>query len=502
MKTLKSFLNTIFTTTAILLLTTSYAFAIETEAQKYLSQMAETEGFNEALIAAMAITSDGDTLLAYNSDKMLVPASTMKLVTTGAALNSLGASYRWETAVGYIGTVSDGELCGDVIIIGEGDPLLGSKDSLATPVQNTFAQWKCFLDDAGIRRISGSIIGDGSWFDGPREERSWLWEDIGTDYGTGTSGLNFYENMQDVYLAPGAAKGDSITVRPGYPLGDMTKVRNLAVTGDAGTGDKTYWFPDTSCGSGGYLTGTYGVDRAARTAHWCNRIPEYTCAKEFATYLKGCGVESEGYKGGGYGAEPVYSGLRNEPVITGRTESNTLDKVIFAVNHASNNFMAETVFRTMGKRATGSACYDSCRVELERVLVDIGVGNRGLYITDGSGLSRKNLASPSFMCRFLGAMMDSPAYEDFLRSLPQPGSNGTMKYRMSSYPQELKSRIRYKSGSMEGVRCFAGYILPSECSGSEEKGKTIIFSIMVNNTTLPNGSVQTLIDRTIEKLSL
>lgn len=498
MKTLKSPLNTIFTITAIILLTTSYSFARETEAQKYLSQMAEAEGFNEAVIAAMAITSDGDTLLAYNSDKMLVPASTMKLVTTGTALNSLGASYRWETAVGYIGTVRDGELCGDVIIIGEGDPLLGSKDSLATPVQNIFAQWRHFIGDAGIRRISGSIVGDGRWFDGPRDERSWLWEDIGTDYGTGTSGLNFYENMQDVYLAPGKADGDNMTARPGYPLGDILEVRNLAKTGGAGTGDKTYWFPDTSCGLGGYLTGTYGFDRAARTAHWSNRLPEFTCAREFAAYLKGCGVDCDDYEG-------LKSGdsddRETEPVIIGRTKSNTLDKVAFAINHASNNFMAETVFRTMGKRATGSACYDSCRVEMERELVELGTGSKGINITDGSGLSRKNLMSPSFMCRFLGAMMDSPAYEDFLRSLPQPGSNGTMKYRMSSYPQELKSRIRYKSGSMEGVRCFAGYILPDACSGSEEDGKTIIFSIMVNNTTLPNGSVQTLIDRTIEKLS-
>lgn len=468
-------------------------------AQTYIEKMAKSSGFEDSIIAAMAVTSEGDTLLSYNCEKMLVPASTMKLVTTGAALSSLGASYRWETAVGYIGTVSDGELCGDVVIIGEGDPLLGSKDSLATPVQNTFAQWRRFIGDAGISRIRGSVVGDGRWIDAPREERSWLWEDIGTDYGTGTSGLNFYENMQDVYLAPGPAEGEAVTAKPGYPLGNMIEVRNLAVTGAAGTGDKTYWFPDVSCGLEGYLTGTYGIDKAGRTAHWSNRLPEYTCAREFAGYLKGCGVESDDYEGLRFGDSDEWEA---EPVIIGKTVSNSLGKVAFAVNHASNNFMAEALFRTMGKRATGSACYDSCRVEMERELVKMGVGCKGIYITDGSGLSRKNLVSPSFMCRFLGAMMDSPEYQVFLESLPQPGSNGTMKYRMGSYPQELKSRIRYKSGSMEGVRCFSGYILPSSSSSDESaQGKTIIFSIMVNNTTLPNGTIQTLIDRTIEKLS-
>jgi D-alanyl-D-alanine carboxypeptidase/D-alanyl-D-alanine-endopeptidase (penicillin-binding protein 4) len=72
---------------------------------------------------------------------------------------------------------------------------------------------------------------------------------------------------------------------------------------------------------------------------------------------------------------------------------------------------------------------------------------------------------------------------------------------MSSYPESLKKRIHYKSGSMEGVRCFSGYIAPGSWFSGEGSQEVIVFSIMINNTTTPNGTLQTLIDRTIERLA-
>ena len=119
----------------------------------------------------------------------------------------------------------------------------------------------------------------------------------------------------------------------------------------------------------------------------------------------------------------------------------------------------------------------------------------GVKIQDGSGLSRQNYVSPDFFCRFLEAMMDSPSYDSFLRSLPTPGGNGTLEYNLKSLPAEMRSRIKAKSGSMNGVRCYSGYITPSA-----DDGQTFIFSVMTNNCASPSWQVRLLLDNVLTAL--
>jgi D-alanyl-D-alanine carboxypeptidase/D-alanyl-D-alanine-endopeptidase (penicillin-binding protein 4) len=123
--------------------------------------------------------------------------------------------------------------------------------------------------------------------------------------------------------------------------------------------------------------------------------------------------------------------------------------------------------------------------------------SKGIYIKDGSGLSRQNLVSSDFFCRFLEAMMHSPAFEAYVESLPSPGDNGTLKFNMKSYPEELRSRIKVKSGSMNGIRCYSGYIIPTE--GTKEE--TIIFSIMTSNCTSPTWKVRPMLDKLMATLA-
>ncbi len=380
--------------------------------------------------------------------------------------------------------------------------MLGSKDSLAYPIEKTFAQWKDSLVAAGIRHIEGKIIGDGRWFEGPMEEQNWLFEDLGTDYGAGVSGLNFYENAQSFSISAGSAVGAKAMIRPYYPQPDWMSYHYNATTGKAGTGDKTYLFT-TTLSPHGEFRGTFAIDRAPKTLNCSNKFPEYTCARLFADYLSANGITAKGTSAAqGYfcSVEPTPQA---ELKVIATTSSPSLEKVIFTTNHESNNVFAETLLRTLGKEKTSSACYDSSRVALEKGLIKLGLGTKeGIKIGDGSGLSRKNLVSPAYLCKFLCCMMEQDGNsETYFNSLPYPGANGTMKYRMSSYPESLKKRIHYKSGSMEGVRCFSGYIVPGSWFTGEGSQEVIVFSIMVNNTTTPNGTLQTLIDRTIERLA-
>ena len=151
-----------------------------------------------------------------------------------------------------------------------------------------------------------------------------------------------------------------------------------------------------------------------------------------------------------------------------------------------------SVFRTLGKEMTGSSCYDSSYVAADAALKAMGINtSKGVRIQDGSGLSRQNYVSPDFFCRFLTAMMSRDCYEAFLRSLPVPGGNGSLQYNMKGQPAGLRDRIKVKSGSMNGVRCYSGYILPA----SYTKEETLVISIMTNNCTSPNWKVRPLLDK-------
>ena len=191
-------------------------------------------------------------------------------------------------------------------------------------------------------------------------------------------------------------------------------------------------------------------------------------------------------------AEPVAEPAAWDEInIIGTTYSPSLDRVVFETNHASNNVYAETLLRTIGKELLDNASYESSYKALAEVLKNLGVdGSTGAKIQDGSGLSRQNYVSADFFCRFLTAMTKSPAYETYLNSLPSPGGNGTLQYNMQGQSAALRNRIKVKSGSMNGVRCYSGYILPST-----EDGQTIVFSIMTNNCTSPTWQVRPLLDK-------
>lgn len=468
-----------------------------------IEAVAADPAFSQAVVGICARKADGTPLVEMNSQTMMLPASNMKLISTGAALHALGTDMQFETRLGYDGTVEDGTLHGDLYIIGGGDPTLGSKDSIAVDIDHTFAQWEAIIRANGISRIEGRIIGDGRWFEGMAEEPTWLLEDAGTYYGTGTTGLMFYENMQSFAVSAGAQVGDPVNISPSYPDAPWMEFRYNCSTGEKGTGDMLYMYA-SDLAPIAEIRGTFGVDRAAKRLDCANKFPEHTCASYFHDFLKQRGLECTGGVADLNIRESELEDIDSLTVI-GSTFSPTLDRIVFETNHASNNLYAETLMRTLGKELRGNACYDSSYVALNDILEDLKVDvSRGAQIQDGSGLSRQNYISADFICRFLAAMTCSPSYGTFLASLPSPGGSGTLQYNMSGKPASLRNRIKVKSGSMNGVRCYSGYILPSENSGGQADGlpaDTIVFSILTNNCTSPTWQVRPLLDRVMAALA-
>jgi D-alanyl-D-alanine carboxypeptidase/D-alanyl-D-alanine-endopeptidase (penicillin-binding protein 4) len=478
--------------TAIIISQTVGAQSLQQTIEKIISDPALTE----ATIGICVKTGDGKILAEIDSDNMIMPASNMKLISTGTALHQLGPEHQYITKIGYDGKLEKGVLKGNLYIIGGGDPTTGSKDSIATAQAQLFTQWEKIIRDAGIRRIEGYIIGDGRYFDGMPEHPSWQWSDIGTYYGSGPTGLMFYENMQSFRVSAGKNVGDPVNITPSFPEAPWMEFRYNCTTGKAGTGDKLYMYA-SDLSPVAEIRGTFGVDRGAKRLDCTNKFPEYTLANYFSDYLKSKGVHSDGPAD--FRLCTGTENLKAEKVtIIDSTISPSLRRIIFETNHESNNLYAETLAKTLGKTLTGSACYDSTYVAMDAVLKGLGVDTSyGIKMADGSGLSRKNYVSPDFFCRFLTAMMSSPYFEDYIHSLPSPGSNGTLSANMKNSPAEVKARIKVKSGSMEGVRCYSGYIIPQEGC----KDETIVFSLMVNNYTAPTWKVRQLLDKIMAALA-
>ena len=192
--------------------------------QQYIDNQIANGPLSGAVVGVCAIDLRGSgsdcgsgtsqVIAAYNAQTRMVPASNMKLVTTGAALHAFGPEYRFKTQIAYSGKIAeDGTLHGNVYIIGGGDPTIGAADSTAYKADALFWKWKVLLQQASIKRIDGNIIGDGSSYEGGLEHPAWDYADTWTYYGAGTSALSFYENVIDLEVSAGSKAGEKVNMR-------------------------------------------------------------------------------------------------------------------------------------------------------------------------------------------------------------------------------------------------------------------------------------------------
>ena len=463
-------------------------------AQQYIGKMMSQEPLKGTVVGISVQDMQGKTVASLNEDLRMTPASNTKLVTTGCALHALGPDFRFRTGLGYTGTVKDGTLEGDLYILGGGDPTIGAKDSIAYRPEALFWKWKTLLRGAGIERIHGRIIGDGSAYEDHLEHVSWSYDDLGTYYGTGSNALCFYQNAIDYSVAAGAREGAPVSFVQTYPETPWMHTANYGVTGSAGSGNSLYLYT-TDLAPYAQLRGVYGLDRKPKTEHFANKYGDLTCAYYFWKNLKETGWEVTGEyaqvdrSGRISGPDFIQKDLAGKPVEIGYTESPTLSEIARITNWNSDNFYAESMMRAMGEIATTVASYDSCRVAVYEVLAGLGMPLEEIRLADGCGLSRMNYLSATWITDYLQAMLHSPAAGDFLASLPAPGQGTLNMIRIKG-----GERIRMKSGSMDGVLCYSGYIL--DAGGAP----AYTFSILTNNATAPVKEVRPVLVRFLEFL--
>ena len=172
----------------------------------------------------------GERLFELNPDKLMMPASNMKVVTLAGAAGVLTWDYRFVTTLETSAPVEAGVLRGDLVVRGGGDPTINTRNGRGAAV---FAEWIAALKAAGITRIDGRIVGDDQAFDDEGLGGGWAWDDLQYGYAAPVGALQYNEDIAELTVKPGAAAGDpaAITLTSGSGLTLM----NRATTAPAGT---------------------------------------------------------------------------------------------------------------------------------------------------------------------------------------------------------------------------------------------------------------------------
>jgi D-alanyl-D-alanine carboxypeptidase/D-alanyl-D-alanine-endopeptidase (penicillin-binding protein 4) len=187
------------------------------QASRFELFLSDSTMTNASVSLFVADADSGNVLMSHNPLMNLIPASTLKLITSAAAIELLGPEYTFKTTLGYTGSLKrSGRLDGNIIITGGGDPSLGS-EYFKDHYKDFMSSWLEEIKKAGIRKIKGRIITDDSYYDYEPVAPRWLWEDLGTYYGAGVFGLSVFDNSCKIIVrsSPDSSHVDLIGITPG-----------------------------------------------------------------------------------------------------------------------------------------------------------------------------------------------------------------------------------------------------------------------------------------------
>jgi D-alanyl-D-alanine carboxypeptidase/D-alanyl-D-alanine-endopeptidase (penicillin-binding protein 4) len=453
------------------------------ELQTRISEVLAKPELAPAMVGVKIVSLDtGRVLFEENAAKLLRPASNMKLYTVAAALDKLSPDYRFKTIVyGPSKPDSSGVIRGDLTIYGRGDPSFAARfnngdyfkgiDNLATRIV-----------DAGVKRVEGDLVGNETYFVGPKYGAGWAWEDMTWYYGAEISPLTVNDNALDLFIKPGPAVGQPalITTGPPDPLLTIVNKVTTAVKGTKrefnihrGLGENTIT-----------IVGNIGLEDPGYTGAIGISHPALLFVYLLRNSLAQKGVVITG--------KSRTTGTVNQPSIpplsldlSATYEITALESPPFSLIAAqtlkpSQNLYTELILRTLGTMTPPPPTMPPIRQTSEDLgieaiksfLKSAGIAADSLRLNDGSGLSRDDLITAEATVQLL-TFMNKHRYADVFRAaLPIAGVDGTLRNRMRNTPAQ--NNVRAKTGSLSSAASLGGYVTTAA-------GEKLAFAIIVNN---------------------
>lgn len=419
-------------------------------------------------------------LLAVNPDKPFMPASVLKVLTTATALEKFGPDFRIRTTVETNGTLQpDGTLVGDIILVGRGDPNLvdPSGELLEKSGLQELAEK---LQALGVKRITGDVVGDDSYFDLNPHGEGWTARDLKSIYGAPINALSINNNVFWIHASP--TKPNRLVNASVEPRTSYFHIRNLGVTG--GVKAKRTMYARLIPGTKTVVIS--GVLPAGQnyTQHFLLERPGEVAATIFKEELQRQGITVGG------DIQPLHYGeLPREARRKWRElavhESPALIRGVEIINKNSQNLHAEMLLRTLGAEFRGTGTDEAGLEVIKNFIFGAGIDTTGISLRDGCGLSRDNLLTPRFQTSLMLTLSNRPYFDMFLNTLAVSGTDGTLKRRLGAQP--VRGSIHAKTGSLNGVSTLSGYM-------TTRSGRVLAFSIFANNAAASMSRVKKTID--------
>jgi D-alanyl-D-alanine carboxypeptidase/D-alanyl-D-alanine-endopeptidase (penicillin-binding protein 4) len=433
----------------VLTLSTQIIFAqnITQKLEAATKDLMDSSGAISSGLSFYVSDESGNLVYDYQGNKGLSTASTQKIFTAAAALETLGKNYTFKTTSSYSGSISGGNLNGNLFITSTGDPTLGSWRYDAYKPENFKQKLIEAVKNSGIKKISGDLVIDDSYFDHQTIPGGWPWDDLGNYYGAGVWGINWRENQFDINMNGTEFKSFS------YPLEGINWLNDVKV---GGSSDQSLIFtaPHSNVA---LINGTLPAKTVTVSGSVPN--PPLQLGAEVKQWLKESGIEFAGKVVTNSqleieGKKPLEVPKSNV-ILT--YESPNLDKIVYWFLRKSINFYGETLIKTLGKEKKGNPSFKSGVAFLKEFWKSKGINPNMINFADGSGLSPQNYVAAKAEVQALLYAKKQPWFDTYYDGFPTQ-DNG----------------MKMKSGTMKDTKSFAGY-------HTSKDGKKYVFSIIINN---------------------
>jgi len=433
-----------------------------------------------AQVGICVLNLDNDSFVyAYNCQKLFIPASNMKIITSSASLRFLGPAYRFKTRLAVRGNIINDKLYGDLVIIGGGDPTF-SLENLEQFIQT--------VKKNNIKEIEGDVILDDSYFtelslggNNFRFERlpvGWAWHYLDARYAPEISALSMNKNTINVKME--ATKvGDyaKVSIEP------ETKYVELISKMRTKSGDDSIIIIRRPEANIIYVDGGIGAGHI-KDIEVSVKDPAMFVGQYFKEKLDDANIR---FLGRVLRRKDVLSSasdtlafsLRDTVVeiVVDSVISAPLIDILRETNIESVNLYAEILLKTLGARYYNEGSFKAGIQILKRFLRICGADTSQVSIWDGSGMSTHNLISPYYLTLVLRYMYHSKFFEDFYELLPAPGE-GTLEYKF----KDFDGTMRAKTGTLHAVSCLSGYLRVGNSH--------YCFSMMFNNFTCKRKKIE------------
>jgi serine-type D-Ala-D-Ala carboxypeptidase/endopeptidase (penicillin-binding protein 4) len=446
-----------------------------------ISQVLAKPELSSAMVGIKATSLEtGQVLFEQNANKLLRPASNMKLYTIATALDRLTPDYHFVTSV-YAKAKPDssGAIRGDLTIYGRGDPSFAARFNSG----NYFKGIDDLADRivaAGVKRVEGDLVGDETYFVGPPYGTGWEWEDLQWWYGAEVSALTVNDNALDLWVKPGAKVGSPAIVTTGPPDPLLTVV-NKAVTSPRGTRRELVVYRGLSADTL-EISGSIALDDRGYTGGIGISKPALLFAYLLRASLAERGVKINGKTRATNASIASAANVAVSPALVevATLQSPPLSLIAAQTLKPSQNLYTELVLRTLGKvaatpptTANPNRTSEAAGIEVVKAFLrEAGVMPATLVLTDGSGLSRNDMITPEATLQLLTYMHRHRYAATFRDALPIAGVDGTLRNRFKGTVAE--NNLRAKTGTLSSANSLSGYV-------RDAAGEQLAFSIIVNN---------------------